>query len=137
MSNVLLRASAPVRPGKQISLHYTGSLRSNGEVFDRNNSKQHHLVFCQGTGEGIRGEKSVPLPIHTIGNIVLCSSDEVLIYAFPLFLTGLEHGLEGMNAGGKRIITIPSKLGYGLNGSREDIPPDSDLVFKVKVLKVG
>jgi hypothetical protein len=37
VSDVLIEAGAPVRPGKRISLHYTGSLRSNGEVFDRNN----------------------------------------------------------------------------------------------------
>ena len=45
--------------------------------------------------------------------------------------------MEGMKAGGERVITIPSKLGYGSKGSGLDIPPDSDLVFEVKVLKVG
>jgi hypothetical protein len=109
----------------------------NREVFDRNNNKQHPLVFCQGTGEVIRGEKSVPLPVCMIQNILHRSSNKLLICAFPLFLTGLECGLEGMNAGGKRVITIPSKLGYRSKGSGEDIPPNSDLVFEVKVLKVG
>jgi FKBP-type peptidyl-prolyl cis-trans isomerase len=50
---------------------------------------------------------------------------------------GLERGLEGMKMGGERVITIPSKLGYGSKGSGNDIPPDADLVFEVKVLKVG
>jgi FKBP-type peptidyl-prolyl cis-trans isomerase len=57
VSDVLLGTGAPVKPGKRISLHYTGSLRSTGKVFDKNNSKQHPLVFRQGTGEVIRGEK--------------------------------------------------------------------------------
>jgi len=104
ISDILLGAGAPVRPGKRISLHYTGSLRSTGKVFDKNNSKQHPLVFRQGTGEVIRG---------------------------------LERGLEGMKVGGERVITVPSKLGYGSKGAGEDVPPDSDLVFEVKVLKVG
>ena len=104
VSDILLGAGTPVKPGKKISLHYTGSLRSTGKVFDKNNSKQHPLVFRQGTGEVIRG---------------------------------LERGLEGMKMGGERIITIPSKLGYGAKGAGVDIPPDSDLVFEVKVLKVG
>ena len=103
ISDVLLGEGAPVKPGKRISLHYTGSLRSTGKVFDKNHSKQHPLVFRQGTGEVIRG---------------------------------LERGLEGMKAGGERVITIPSKLGYGSN-SPNGIPPDSDLIFEVKVLKVG
>jgi len=104
ISDILLGAGAPVKPGKRISLHYTGSLRSTGRVFDKNNSKQHPLVFRQGTGEVIRG---------------------------------LERGLEGMKVGGERVVTVPSKLGYGKEGSGDDIPPDSDLVFEVKVLKVG
>jgi FKBP-type peptidyl-prolyl cis-trans isomerase len=94
VSDVLLGAGVPVRPGKRISLHYTGSLRSNGEVFDRNNSKQHPLIFCQGTGEVIRGEKSMPLPVCTIQNIAHHSSDKLLIYVFPPFLTGLECGFD-------------------------------------------
>eukprot|EP00584_Thalassiosira_punctigera_P016823 CAMPEP_0172557476 /NCGR_PEP_ID=MMETSP1067-20121228/73425_1 /TAXON_ID=265564 ORGANISM="Thalassiosira punctigera, Strain Tpunct2005C2" /NCGR_SAMPLE_ID=MMETSP1067 /ASSEMBLY_ACC=CAM_ASM_000444 /LENGTH=458 /DNA_ID=CAMNT_0013346565 /DNA_START=82 /DNA_END=1458 /DNA_ORIENTATION=+ len=104
VSDMLLGTGAPVRPGKRISLHYTGSLRSTGKVFDKNNSKQHPLVFRQGTGEVIRG---------------------------------LERGLDGMKVGGERVITIPSKLGYGTKRQGNDIPPDSDLVFEVKVLKVG
>jgi peptidylprolyl isomerase len=51
--------------------------------------------------------------------------------------SGLERGLDGMKAGGERIITIPSKLGYGSKGSGAEIPPDSDLIFEVKVIKVG
>jgi len=104
ISDVVLGTGAPVRPGKRISLHYTGSLRSTGDVFDKNHSRQHPLVFRQGTGEVIRG---------------------------------LERGLEGMKAGGERVITVPSKLGYGSKGAGSDIPPDSDLVFEVKVVKVG
>lgn len=104
ISDLILGSGAPVKPGKRISLHYTGSLRSTKQVFDKNNSKQHPLVFRQGTGEVIRG---------------------------------LERGLEGMKAGGERVITIPSKLGYGSKGSGASIPPDSDLIFEVKVLKVG
>ena len=57
---------------------------------------------------------------------------------FSTFLfSGLERGLDGMKAGGERVITIPSKLGYGSKGSGAEIPPDSDLIFEVKVIKVG
>ena len=104
ISDIVLGAGTPVKAGKRISLHYTGKLISTGQIFDKNNSKQHPLVFRQGTGEVIRG---------------------------------LERGLEGMKSGGERVITIPSKLGYGSKGSGADIPPDSDLVFEVKVVKVG
>eukprot|EP00581_Thalassiosira_minuscula_P016451 CAMPEP_0183715812 /NCGR_PEP_ID=MMETSP0737-20130205/9911_1 /TAXON_ID=385413 /ORGANISM="Thalassiosira miniscula, Strain CCMP1093" /LENGTH=495 /DNA_ID=CAMNT_0025944969 /DNA_START=200 /DNA_END=1687 /DNA_ORIENTATION=+ len=52
-------------------------------------------------------------------------------------IRGLERGLDGMKSGGERMIRIPSNLGYGSKGAGVDIPPDSDLVFEVKVLKVG
>jgi FKBP-type peptidyl-prolyl cis-trans isomerase len=42
-----------------------------------------------------------------------------------------------MKVGRERIITIPSKLGYRSKGSGDEIPPDADLVFEVKLLKVG
>jgi FKBP-type peptidyl-prolyl cis-trans isomerase len=56
VSDVVLGVGAPVKAGKRISLHYTGTLRSTGKVFDKNHSKQHPLVFRQGTGEVIRGK---------------------------------------------------------------------------------
>jgi FKBP-type peptidyl-prolyl cis-trans isomerase len=102
--DLLVGTGAPVKSGKKITLHYTGSLRSSGKVFDKNHSKQHPLVFRQGTGEVIRG---------------------------------LERGLEGMKVGGERVLHIPSKLAYGEKGAGDDIPPDSDLTFEVKLLKVG
>ena len=104
LRDILLGTGTPVNSGRRISLHYTATLASNGKVFDKNYSKQHPLVFRQGTGEVIRG---------------------------------LERGLEGMKVGGERVISVPSALGYGEKGSGESIPPNSDLVFEVKVLKVG
>lgn len=49
---------------------------------------------------------------------------------------GWEQGLAGMKAGGERRLIIPSELGYGPQGSGESIPPDADLVFQVKLLKI-
>ena len=59
------------------------------------------------------------------------------IKKWTYLFSGLERGLDGMKAGGERVITIPSKLGYGSKGSGAEIPPDSDLIFEVKVIKVG
>ena len=42
----------------------------------------------------------------------------------------------GMTAGGERRLTIPSNLGYGSKGAPPDIPPNSKLVFDVKLLTV-
>lgn len=50
---------------------------------------------------------------------------------------GLEHGLEGMRVGGEREITIPPGLGYGKKGSGNIVPPNSTLIFSVRVTNAG
>ena len=49
-------------------------------------------------------------------------------------IQGFKQGLIGMKPGGVRNIFIPSALGYGAAGSGASIPPNSDLVFEVKLL---
>jgi FKBP-type peptidyl-prolyl cis-trans isomerase len=51
------------------------------------------------------------------------------------FINGLDEGLIGMKAGGKRTIIIPSKLAYGKQGMGP-IPPNSDLKVEVELLEV-
>jgi FKBP-type peptidyl-prolyl cis-trans isomerase FkpA len=52
-------------------------------------------------------------------------------------IQGFNQGIQGMQPGGIRQIFIPSELGYGAAGSGENIPPNSDLVFEVKLLASG
>ncbi len=51
-------------------------------------------------------------------------------------IAGWNEGVVGMKVGGKRVLIIPSKLGYGAEGAGDDIPPNSDLIFEVEVLKI-
>jgi peptidylprolyl isomerase len=59
----------------------------------------------------------------------------VIIGSTPV-IAGWTQGLIGVKTGMSRKLSIPSELGYGKNGSGEKIPPNSDLVFDLKILYV-
>lgn len=49
---------------------------------------------------------------------------------------GLDEGLLGMQATGRRRVRVPAALGYGKKGLPGLVPPDSDLVFEVHCLEL-
>lgn len=51
-------------------------------------------------------------------------------------IKGWDEGLIGMCPGEKRLLTIPSKLGYGEHGAGEKIPGGADLKFEVECIKI-
>ena len=50
-------------------------------------------------------------------------------------IRGWDQGVPGMRVGGKRLLVIPSSLGYGSAG-RGSIPPNAVMVFEVEVRTV-
>lgn len=51
-------------------------------------------------------------------------------------IQGWDQGIEGMQEGGRRLLSIPSELAYGSDARGEDIPADSALVFVVDLVQV-
>ena len=52
-------------------------------------------------------------------------------------IDGWVKGLDGVNVGSRVMLIIPAELGYGEQGSGEDIPGGSTLVFVIDVLGAG
>ena len=51
-------------------------------------------------------------------------------------LPGWERGLQGMRAGGKRVVTVPPELAFGAEGRDGEIPPNATLVFEIELIEV-
>ncbi len=51
-------------------------------------------------------------------------------------IPGWDQGLQGMKVGGTRVLTIPSELAYGPQGSGNVIPPNATLVFQIEMVDV-
>jgi hypothetical protein len=89
--------------------------------------KYDGVLYCDGTefdGPAEHGDKAVGFSLQRV---------------VPGFTEGIggTKGVAGMKVGGRRIIIMPSALGYGKTGSPPTIPANSPLVFIVDLKAVS
>lgn len=106
------------KKGNKVAMRYIGKLQ-DGKVFDGKVPCLLSSLF-QYSFISVANKKGSPFTF-TLG------SGEVI--------KGWDIGVGGMSAGGERRITVPSHLGYG-KSSVPGIPPNSKLIFDVKMLEI-
>ncbi|MFM2290158.1 MAG: hypothetical protein RL684_3301 [Pseudomonadota bacterium] len=100
---------ATARPGNNVTVHYTGWL------FDAS--------APQGRGRKFDSSRDRNDPFQ-----FALGAGQVI--------GGWDEGVQGMQVGGTRMLTIPPELGYGIRGAGGVIPPNATLVFEVQLLGV-
>lgn len=97
-------------------------------------------------GTGAKARSGQNVVVHytgwlTDGRKFDSSRDRNQPFAFGLgagqVIAGWDEGVEGMQVGGLRRLTIPPQLGYGEFGAGGVIPPNATLVFEVELLEVN
>ena len=96
-------------------------------------------------GSGEAAAKGQMVSVHytgwlTDGSKFDSSKDRNDPFNFPLgkghVIRGWDEGVEGMQVGGKRKLTIPHALGYGLRRAGGVIPRNATLGCEVELLKL-
>ena len=102
-------------------------------------------ILNETIGNGLEVKNHSKVSVHYIGrledNTVFDSSyDRGQLFYFQIgtrqVILGWETGLLGMKEGGKRTIFIPYELAYGESGAGNLIPPKSNLIFEIELIKV-
>ncbi|KAG0015770.1 peptidylprolyl isomerase fpr4 [Podila clonocystis] len=95
-------------------------------------------------GEGARAKSGKKIGMRYIGRLangkVFDKNTGGKPFSFNLgrgeVIKGWDLGIQGMQLGGERRLTIPPALAYGTRGAPPDIPPNSTLVFEVKLVSL-
>lgn len=102
--DAVVGTGAEAKPGRNVTVHYTGWLYENGvqgAKFDSSKDRDEPFIFPLGGG---------------------------------MVIKGWDEGVQGMKEGGQRTLIIPAALGYGARGAGGVIPPNATLKFDVELL---
>ncbi|GAA5220738.1 FKBP-type peptidyl-prolyl cis-trans isomerase [Membranihabitans marinus] len=93
-----------------------------GEALGNGNAKVHYYGVLESDGSEFDNsfKRGTPFSFNVGAGMVI---------------PGWDEGVAKLKEGSKSLLFIPSELGYGETGSGQAIPPNSNLVFYIEVLK--
>jgi len=107
IEDILVGKGNTAAAGNEVTVHYTGWLWDNG---------------VQGAKFDSSKDRNDPF---------------VFMLGMRNVISGWDEGVQGMQVGGVRKLTIPPALGYGARGAGGVIPPNATLLFEVELLEVA
>lgn len=123
-----------------------------GDRKDMEQKTTEFIINDIAVGEGRAAEKGLSVTVHYTGWLYNpthkdgkgkkfdSSYDRREAFSFILgmgqVIKGWDEGVKSMKIGGKRVIIIPSDMGYGTRGAGNVIPPNADLIFEVELLGI-
>lgn len=98
------------------------------------------------TGKGAKAEKGDLVRVHYTGateegEVLISTYDNQRAHNFIIgdgtVIPGMDLGVIGMRAGGKRVIVMPPQAHYGRGGYGGKIPPETTLVFEIEMIRIS
>lgn len=109
------------KTGQKVMVLYEGYFE-DGRVFDTNNKELAQEIGIYDHRRDTQGMYG-PMPMDY--------SPEARM------ISGFKEGLQEMKVGDEAVIWIPSHLGYGERGYGRAIPPNTDLIFRLKITGIA
>lgn len=101
------------------------------------------IDITEGSGEPV--PEGATITAHYTGarckdGVIFQSSHDFgdpVTFGLSQVIKGWQQGVPGMKPGGVRRLIIPSELAYGSVRAAANIPPNSDLVFDIELVRVA
>jgi len=126
--------TASNNPSDPATETFASSLNINIATMQKTASGVYYKDATVGTGDELTSQTkavfSYLLLLKTGALVGQSLSETVDLTIQPV---GFKDGVVGMRVGGERILVVPSALGYGPRTDLPGIPPNSTLVFDLKL----
>ncbi len=118
--------------------------QANPQDVKRTKSGLHYVINSK--GDGPKGQVRRKVKVHYKGWVLNGKEFDSsykrnepigFVLGLKMVIPGWEEALTLLNVGDKATIYIPSKLGYGVKGNGDAIPPNAILVFDMEFVEMN